>query len=337
MSALERLDRYQREHRWLGLPLGVIYKFFDDRGTHIAATITYYAFVALFPLLLLFFSAAGFFLQGDPTLRSELESSALQSVPVIGSELRRNIHSFHGSGVGIAVGVLGTLYGGTGVMQATQAGFNRIYGVARSEEPNPLRSRLRSVALLAVLGTGVLVSAAMAIALSTANGLSAELDPLVQALGYLLSFVLALGLFTGAFRVLTAQELGLEQVLRGGLLAAVLWELLQVVGAAYVGHELHHANQVYGTFALVLGAIGWIYLQALVLVIAAEINAVLQFHLWPRALLTPFTDAVVLTQADRRAYSLYAQTQRFKGFERVEAHFAKAQEPADDDKLDKAD
>jgi len=64
---------------------------------------------------------------------------------------------------------------------------------------------------------------------------------------------------------------------------------------------------------------------------------VLQFHLWPRALLTPFTDAVVLTQADRRAYSLYAQTQRFKGFERVEAHFAKAQEPADDDKLDKAD
>ncbi len=41
LGALERLDRYQRSHRWLGLPLGVVYKFLDDRGTLRAATITY--------------------------------------------------------------------------------------------------------------------------------------------------------------------------------------------------------------------------------------------------------------------------------------------------------
>lgn len=321
MSAVERLDRYQRQHRWLGLPVGVIYKFFDDRGMHLAATITYYGFVALFPLLLLFFSAAGFFLEGNPTLRAELENSALKSVPVIGDQLRNNIGSFHGSTAGIVVGVLGTLYGGSGGMQAAQAAFNRIYGVPRNEQPNPLRSRVRSFQLLGLLGSGVLVSAGVAIALSTANDISRQLDPLVHALGYLLSFALAVALFTGAFQLLTARTLQWRQVVRGGLLAAAWWELLQIGAAAFVTHEVKDAGALYGTFAIVLGAILWIYLQAVVLILAAEINVVLQFRLWPRALLTPFTDEVLLTDADRRAYRLYAATERFKGFERVEAHF----------------
>jgi YihY family inner membrane protein len=321
VSALERLDRYQRRHGWLGLPLGVIYKFYDDRGNQLSAAITYYGFVALFPLLLLLFSAAGFFLEGDPTLRRELENSVISGFPLIGTQLRDNIKSFHGSTLWIVVGVLGTLYGGTGVMQAAQAGFNRIYGVPRNEQPNPLQGRLRSLALLCLLGVGVLISAALAIALSTANDLSRQLDPLVHALGYLLSFALAVALFTGAFQLLTARTLHFRRVLRGGVFVAVCWELLQIGGGVLVAHEIKHANAVYGTFALVLGAILWIYLQAIALMLAAELNAVLQYRLWPRALLTPFTDAVTLTDADRRAYSLYAAAQRFKGFEHVETHF----------------
>ncbi len=321
MSALERLDRYQRRHGWLGLPLGVIYKFYDDRGNQLSAAITYYGFVALFPLLLLLFSAAGFFLEGDPTLRRELENSVISGFPLIGTQLRDNIRSFHGSKLWIVVGVLGTLYGGTGVMQAAQAGFNRIYGVPRNEQPNPLQGRLRSLALLCLLGVGVLISAALAIALSTANDLSRQLDPFVHALGYLLSFALAVALFTGAFQLLTARTLHFRRVLRGGVFVAVCWELLQIGGGVLVAHEIKHANAVYGTFALVLGAILWIYLQAIALMLAAELNSVLQYRLWPRALLTPFTDAVTLTDADRRAYSLYAAAQRFKGFEHVETHF----------------
>jgi len=321
VSALQRLDRYQREHGRLGLPLGVLYKFFDDRGTQLAATLTYYAFVALFPLLLLFFSAAGFLLQGDPTLRSELESSALRNIPMLSSQLRDNLGSFHGSTLGIVVGVLGTLYGGTGVMQVAQVGLNHIYGVPRNEERNPLRSRLRSLVLLALLGTAVLLSTGVTVALATANGLTSELGLALHALGYLFSFALALALFTGAFMLLTAPALAPAQVLRGALFAAAMWELLQVGGAAYVTHELHHANQLYGTFAIVLGTIGWIYLQSLVLVFGAELNVVLELRLWPRALLTPFTDTAELTPADRRAYSLYAAAQRFKGFEHVQASF----------------
>src|SRR5688572_866437 len=60
MRLTERFDRYQRRHPWAGYPIAVIYKFFDDQGTYLAALITFYGFLSLFPLLLLLSSILGF-------------------------------------------------------------------------------------------------------------------------------------------------------------------------------------------------------------------------------------------------------------------------------------
>ena len=54
---------------------------------------------------------------------------------------------------------------------------------------------------------------------------------------------------------------------------------------------------------------------------AMEISAVAERRLWPRALLTPFTDSVQLTSADERAYTAYAGSESHKGFEVVEVGF----------------
>jgi hypothetical protein len=95
---------------------------------------------------------------------------------------------------------------------------------------------------------------------------------------------------------------------------------VQVLGT-YLVTLLRGAPETYGVFGLVLGAIGWIYLLALVVVFAAEINVVAERRLWPRALLTPFTDRVRLTPADKRAYSAYVRSERHKGFEVVDVGF----------------
>jgi YihY family inner membrane protein len=321
VNAVARLDRYQRRHSWLGFPLAVIYKFFDDRGSYLSALITYYAFVSLFPLLLLFYSALGFFLEGHPEVQHDLEQSVLQNFPVIGPELSKNITSFQGSGVALAVGILGALYGGLGAMQAAQAGFNQIYGVPRNRQPNPIKSRLRSLGLLGLLGTGVLLSTAIAVIVATANGISAQFGPVTQVAGYVLSYLVNVALFSAAFQLLTSLDLRFRQVLAGGMVAAGLWLLVQTFGAKYIGHVLKHSNHLYGVFAVVLTALAWIYLQSVILMLSAEINVVLHRRLWPRSLLTPFTDDVILTAADRRAYEQYAKTQRFKGFETVTAEF----------------
>ena len=68
-------------------------------------------------------------------------------------------------------------------------------------------------------------------------------------------------------------------------------------------------------FALVLGLLAWIFLAAVGVVIGSEINVVRAKRLYPRALLTPFTDNVDLTEADRRAYLDAVNAQQFKGFQ----------------------
>ena len=75
------------------------------------------------------------------------------------------------------------------------------------------------------------------------------------------------------------------------------------------------------TFALVLGLIGLIWLTAAIGVLGIEVNVVLERRLWPRALLTPFTDNVDLTDADRRAYAGYARAQRHKTIGSIDVTF----------------
>ena len=159
--AVEAIDAYQRRHRWLGFPIAVVYKFGDDQGPYLTALITYYGFLSLFPLLLLLVTILGFVLQGDPPPAGEVVNSTLAELPIIGSQLRENVHSLKGSGIGLAIGILGTLYGCLGAAGATQNAFNRAWAVPRNKRPNPLALRLRSLLLLLVLGAGVLVTTAL--------------------------------------------------------------------------------------------------------------------------------------------------------------------------------
>jgi hypothetical protein len=137
----------------------------------------------------------------------------------------------------------------------------------------------------------------------------------------LLAVVANIGLFTVAFRVLTASEVATRELLVGAVVAGVGWQVVQILGTYFVTHSLKGSQEAYGVFGLVLGLVAWIYLLALVTVVATEINVVAARRLWPRALLTPFTDAVDLTDADRRAYASYALMNRHKGFETVAVTF----------------
>ena len=55
-------DRFQQRHRWLGFPLAVFQKYSDDDGGSLAATISYYGFFSIFPLLLVFTTLLGYVL-----------------------------------------------------------------------------------------------------------------------------------------------------------------------------------------------------------------------------------------------------------------------------------
>jgi membrane protein len=318
---IEALDVYQRRHSRLGFPIAVLYKFFDDQGGYLAALITYYGFLSLFPLLLLTVTILGFLLQGDPHLQAQLLNSTLAKFPIIGPQLRANVHAHGGSGVGLAVGVLVALYGSIGAAQATQNVFNRAWAVPRSRRPNPLKSRMRSLLLLVVLGGGVLLTTALSTLGTSSGALGATISGGVRALLFVLAFLVNIAVVMLVFRVLTAPEIATRSLRLGAIVAGVALQILQILGAYYLAHYLKGASESYGAFGLVLGLIAWIYLVALVTVLAVEIDVVAERQLWPRALLTPFSDDVELTPADRRAYAGYAKSERHKGFETVDVGF----------------
>ena len=317
MSLSERLDRFQRTHPHVGMALAVIYKFADDQGNYLAALITYYGFLSLFPLLLLASTVLSFVLHGQPGLQHALLNSVLTQFPVVGTQLS-DPRGLSGSTPGLIVGLLGTIYGGLGVAQAAQNAMNTIWRVPRNSRPNPLLSRARSLLLLLVVGLAILATTGLA-----AVGSVGAVGFLVKVAIGAATFLVNTAIFTLAFRVATAREVTVRETLPGAVGAAVVWQVLQYFGAVYVNHVVRGASEVNGVFAVVLGLIAWIYLEAVIVVFAVEYNSVRALHLSPRALLTPFTDDVDLTSADRASYTAQARAARAKGFEEIDVRFEK--------------
>jgi membrane protein len=312
----EELDRYQRKHSWAGYPLGVLYKYVDDSGGYLAALITYYAFVSLFPLLLLLSTVLGIVLAGHPHLQQQVLDSALAQFPVVGDQLGEP-RKLGGGAVGLVVGTAGALYGGLGVAQAVQYMMNTAWAVPRNSRPNPFRARGLSVLLLATAGAGVLGTTV----LSAIGGSGGSLGPAVRVLVLAGSLGANIAVFVFVFRLAAARALSIREVAPGAIAAAVIWQLLQTFGVVYVRHVVNGASATNGVFALVLGLLAFLYITAVAGVLCVEVNVVRVDRLHPRSLLTPFTDDVELTRGDRRAYTGQAEAQRTKGFQDIDVTY----------------
>ncbi|OZD68270.1 ribonuclease BN [Rhodococcus sp. 06-1059B-a] len=309
------MDRMQRRHPVLGFPLAVIYKFVDDQGGYLAALIAYYAFVSLFPLLLLASTILGIVLAGNPELQQQILDSALSQIPIIGQDVGEP-ERIGGGTLGLVVGVLGSLYGGLGVAVAVQNAMNTAWAVPKNLRPDPIFARVRGLALLSTVGVAVLAITAVNVASSA--GYFGRISGVV-VLGAVL--VLNVGVFVVAFRLATARSLSLTDVLPGAIVAGVIWQLLQTFGGVYIKYVVSRASVTNGVFAVVLGVLAFMYIAAVLVVISVEINVVRVDKLYPRALLTPFTDDVQLTEGDRLTYTGQAEAQRSKGFEEIEVTF----------------
>jgi membrane protein len=317
-----RIDAFQRKHAIIGFPIAVVYKYFDDQGPYLAAIVSYYAFIAIFPLLLLGSSILGFFLQDNPKLRDRLLDSALSQFPIIGDQLGRP-EGISGSTTAIVIGSIVALYGAMGLGQAVQNAANIAWSVPRNSRANPIILRLRSIVFLAISGAGILALAIATSVLANPGAVGADLESTLRWVIRLVGFVLTVVIFVSVFRLISHGRAGWRSVLPGAFVTALLWQGLQYVGNTYVQEVIGKAdgNEMNKTFALVLGLIAFIFVAAVMVVLGLEVNVVLRRHLYPRALLTPFTDNVILTKADQKAYSAYAKSQRHKGFQTVEVTF----------------
>jgi YihY family inner membrane protein len=291
-AGYDAFDRFQRRHPWLGFPLAVRQKYGDDHGGYLAATITYYGFFSLFPLLLVLVTLLGYVLEGDPHLQRRILSTTLGQLPIVGHE---NLRALSGNALALAFGIVAAVWAGSGVFLAAEHAMNQLWGVPLQRRPDFLHARLRALALLLLLGGGALAATALGGAAAFGAGLGWPVQVGAIALSTLLDF----GLFWVAFRLLVAGGQSWRCLRGGAAAAAVAYEGLQLLGGFYVGHVLAGAGRTYGTFATVIGLLSWIYLAAHVTLLAAEANVVATRRLWPRSFTVLFETPP--TEADERA------------------------------------
>ena len=276
LSPLRRFDRFQQAHKSLAIPIAVLRKFGDDQAGSLAALVGHYAFMSLFPLLLVLTTLLGFVLQGNPGAQRSVEHSVLGQFPVIGEQIK--LHALAGHATALVVGLATSLLGGLGVTGAAQNAFDRVWAVPFKQRPSFLGRRLRGLALLGCLGVVFIVA-------SAGSGLVTGLGgPLVKVGTIALSLLVNFALFLAAFRFMTA-AVPTRSLWIGVGVAAVFWEILQLVGGLYINHVYRHASETYAQFALVIALLLWLHLGAQVTLYAAEINVVLERRLWPRSLL----------------------------------------------------
>jgi YihY family inner membrane protein len=309
--AVRRLDAFQQSHRPLAFAFGVIKKFGDDRGGSLAALLSYYAFGATFPLLLLFVTILGFVLASHPDLQQRLLRSALAEFPIVGDQIRQNLGALRGRGIGLVVGAVGLLWGSLGVTQAGQYAMAEVWNVPGKVRPNFVTRLVRGLAFLGVLALGVVASTFLAVA-----GTYAGHSGLAQVVELFASVAVNIGLYILGFRVLTPSVVRTGDLIMGAVAAAIGWSALQVVGGYLVGHELRHASQVYGFFAIVLGLLSWLAISSQITLYAAEANVVRVRHLWPRSIVQP-----PLTPADKAVLVAIAEQEERRPEEDVEVRF----------------
>jgi YihY family inner membrane protein len=320
-AALRRADHYQQRHGWLGFLFAVVKKFGDDKGGNLTTLLAWNGFFALFPLLLILVTTLGYLLGRHPTLEQQVLHSTLAEFPIIGNQIQDNIHSLRANGIGLVVGLAGFLWGARGITQAGQHAMAEIWNIPGKQRPSFATRQLRGLVLLVVFGLGVVATTALASLASFGQ------HTLLFGLGNLAaSAAVNAALFLLAFRVLTPRQVPTGQLLPGAAVAGILFTLLQAAGGYLVGHNLRHARQVYGFFAIVLGLMSWLYLSAEVTLYGAEVNVVRARHLWPRSILQP-----PLTEADQRALVHLAKQEERRPEQAIHVEFTPEVTPGDDD------
>ena len=246
-----------------------------DAGDRQAAAVTFFGFLSFFPILALATSVLSYALGDEAvgTVVEQVNSYAPGLAEQLG--LEEILSDNTKAGAAGLVGLVGLLYSGLGWVDALREAVRAIWH-HNVTEGNFVVKKAKDVVILVGLGGTLLLSIAVTSLTGAFSGFALELvgldrGPVATAVTWVLG--LALGLLTSTaiflflFWRLPKVQSPFRRVVKGALLAAVLFELLKRVGALYI--ERTTENPLYGSFAVIVGLLVWINIVSRMLLICA--------------------------------------------------------------------
>lgn len=258
-----------------------LHEFLDDKCWSLAASVAYYGFLSLFPLILLLVAVFSPILQ-SPELQDQLLAQVGSYLPGA-----RNMVLDVIQGVVLARGPIGVISGLTllwsasGIFGATSDAVNAAWGVKKAR-PFVKQSAL-NLAMVAAAGIFFFLSMSLTGAFhllsSAASALigAFPLNAVWGLVGILLPFLFSLAIFLLVYKVLPNTWVSWREALVGAVVAAMLFELVKNIFAWYA-QNLANYNLVYGSVGTVVVLLTWIYFSAAIMLLGAELSAQYAFQ-----------------------------------------------------------
>ncbi len=259
-------------------------EFGSDQCTDLAAALTYYAVLSLFPALVVMVSLLGVFGQGQRTTDAVLQIvgdlGPSSAVDTLRGPIQQLVEA-PSAGLALVIGIAGALWSASGYIGAFGRAMNRVYEV---EEGRPVW-KLRPIQLLLTF-VGLVAAAAVAFMLAVSGPIAAAigeavgLGPAAQTAWNTARFPVILVLVAGAVAVLYYAAPNVEQpkfrwISVGAAVAILLWVLASVGFGFYVANFSSY-NKTYGALAGVIVFLLWLWITNLALLFGAELDAELE-------------------------------------------------------------
>ena len=259
-------------------------QFGRDQCTDLAAALTYYAVLSLFPALLVMVSLLGVVGQGKRTTDAVLQVIRDLGPPGVVDTLHAPIQQLVNSpsaDFALVAGLLGALWSASGYVGALGRALNRIYGM---EEGRPVW-KLRPLQLVLTL-VGLILAAAVAFMLAVSGPVAKAVGDAISA-GHaaltvwniarwpvILVFVIA------AVAILFHATPNVRQpkfrwISVGAAVAILVWVAASVLFGVYVDN-FGSFNKTYGTLAGVVVFLLWLWITNLALLFGAELDVELE-------------------------------------------------------------
>lgn len=249
-------------------------RYQTDNGDRLAAAVTFYWFLSLFPILLVAIAILGFALGADA--RTQVVDGLHGYLPDTLSATIGTVVATSKGKAGV-IGLAGLLLSGLGWIDALREAIRTIWHLTGSAG-NIITRKLFDIGVLiglfAVIAASVVVSGAATAstgAVLTFLGVThtTGVGVLTQVLGYAIGGAVDTVLFLYLFTRLARVRSPLRRVLGGALFGAVAFELVKFVGAFYVARTTSKGEATYGTFAVVVGLLLFLNLISRVILLAA--------------------------------------------------------------------
>jgi membrane protein len=269
---------------WVYVLRRTLREFSKDQCTDLAAALTYYAVLALFPALIALLSILGLVGQGPKIVSSMLDimsTSGLAGVAKTLGPTLKQLTNTPGAGLALIIGLATALWSASGYVGSFGRAMNRIYEIREGRpvwklRPVMLLVTLVSVILVAIVLLGLVVSGAIAQKVGDAIGLGSTAVTVWNIAKWPVMLVIVVFIVALLYYATpNIKQPKFRWLSIGALVAIVVWVVASAVFGFYVSNFSSY-NKTYGSLAGVIVFLLWLWLTNIALLFGAELDAELE-------------------------------------------------------------